>query len=76
MNFEVKCDKCGWVHVAVSLEAAHEYAKTAEDLAGYYCCFRCRSPSSGFVLAADGDAPDGCTLQAVVIESIDTHKLH
>lgn len=32
---EVKCDKCGWVHVAISPEAAHEFADTPDDLAGY-----------------------------------------
>ena len=69
-NPEVKCDKCGWVHVAISLEAAREYAKTTDVLAGYFRCFRCGSPSRSFVPAGAGDAPDGCTLQAVVVDEL------
>ena len=68
MNY-VKCDKCGWVHVAISSAAAREYAKTVDVLEGYFRCFRCGSPSSNFFPAEGNDAPDGCTLQAVVVES-------
>ncbi len=67
-NFEVKCAKCGWVHVAIPLERAAEYASNPEDLKRYFSCFHCGAPNSEFVLAQGGDAPVGCTLQAVVVE--------
>jgi rubredoxin len=68
-NLEVKCDKCGWVHVAIPLETAHECADSVEELSRYYRCFFCGAPSRDFVPAGEDDAPMGCTLQAIVIES-------
>lgn len=64
---EVKCPRCGWVHAAVSLEAAMLNATSPEHRARYYRCYRCAAPTSTFVAAGPEDAPLGCTLQPVVI---------
>ena len=76
---EVKCPRCGWVHVSISLAEAQASVSSANEwdisqgrapsmsLDRYRRCFRCSGPSQAFVLALEGDAPIGCTLQAVVI---------
>ena len=68
---EVKCPKCGWVHVAIPMDVARENSDTDEDLERYLKCFRCGAPTLGFVPALEGDAPMGCTLQAVVLTASD-----
>lgn len=40
-----------------------------QSLEMYRQCFRCGAPSDTFVPAAPGDAPLGCTLQAVIAPS-------
>ena len=68
---EVKCPKCGWVHVAIPMEVARENSDTDEDMGRYLKCFRCGEPTFDFVPALEGDAPVGCTLQAVVLTASD-----
>lgn len=77
---EVKCNKCSWVHLLilaadakaqVNLSNRHFEAQgftRRETLEPDLKCFRCSSPTSKFVLAGPGDAPAGCTLQAVVMQ--------
>ena len=64
---EVKCLKCGWVHVAIPMDVAREHSDTEDDMQRYLECFRCGAPTFDFVPALEGDAPVGCTLQAVVL---------
>ncbi|EKD98133.1 MAG: hypothetical protein ACD_23C00569G0004 [uncultured bacterium] len=64
---EVKCPKCGWVHVAIPMEVAREHSHTDDDMQRYFECFRCGAPALDFLAALEGDAPVGCTLQAVVL---------
>ena len=68
---EVKCPKCGWVHVAIPMAVALANSDTDEDLERYLKCFRCGTPTLDFVPALEGDAPNGCTLQAVVLAPSD-----
>lgn len=42
-------------------------ASSPEHLARYYRCYQCASPTSAFVPANPEDAPQGCTLQPVVL---------
>jgi hypothetical protein len=58
---EYKCKKCGWVHAALPLSAIPEVTEM------YLHCFQCRTPSPTFVPAGSDDAPDGCTLQPVLV---------
>ena len=60
---EYKCPKCSWVHAAIPLAVVQQNP----EYYGYYKCFRCGAPSDGFVPAEPADAPDGCTLQPVVV---------
>ena len=62
---EVKCPKCGWVHVAIPAQVARE---SGDDFERYLRCFRCGADSAGFVPAGEADAPLGATLQACVVE--------
>ena len=68
---EVKCPKCGWVHVAIPMDVARENSDTDEDLERYLKCFRCGEPTLDFVPALEGDAPMGCPLQTVVLTASD-----
>jgi len=61
-----KCPKCGWVHAAIPLAVA----KQNTDYAGYHSCYNCNQPAWSFVPAEAGDAPDGCTLQPVVVSGV------
>lgn len=70
-----KC-KCGWVHVAVSLEEAMASVQRSgltgtiegrDMLAAYMLCFGCGTPTSEFVQANPGDAPPLANLSHVVI---------
>jgi hypothetical protein len=61
---EVKCPKCSWVHAAISSAFVSD-----ADMAAHLKCFRCGEPSVGFVPAQPGDAPVGCTLQPVVMQT-------
>lgn len=63
---EVKCPRCGWVHVAVSRAFAESESSTPEQLAKYYRCDRCGAPSEDFVVAGPDDSPLGCTIRGVV----------
>jgi rubredoxin len=68
---EVKCSKCGWIHVAIPMDVARENSDTDDDLEQYFNCFRCGEPTFDFVPALEGDAPMRCTLQAVVLTASD-----
>ena len=70
---EVKCPKCGWVHVAIPMAVACENSSN-DDMEQYLKCFRCGAPALDFVPALEGDAPVGCTLQAVVLTGLVTSK--
>ena len=48
---------------------------TDEDLERYLKCFRLGEPTFDFVPALEGDAPIGCTLQAVVLTGSVTSKI-
>ena len=63
---EVKCIKCGWVHVVVRRSEALQYA-SASTLASYYRCSRCGARSRDFVPALADDAPIGCTMPGIII---------
>ena len=67
MYAEVKCVKCGWIHASISLAMVMAENNSHEELARYFRCFRCNSPSAAFVPARPGDAPNGCSLQPVFI---------
>ena len=62
---EVRCVRCGWVHMSVPEDYAREFGG---DYERYLHCYQCGAPSSDFVPAVEGDAPAGCTLQCVVVE--------
>lgn len=64
---EVKCPKCAWVHASVPLSTVLSDDDSPEQIAHYFRCFNCRSPTSAFVPAQPEDAPRGCTLQPVVV---------
>lgn len=76
---EVRCEKCGWVHVAIPLHHAEqevldanmEHARSGhapvETIGRHLRCYRCGAASDSFVAAAPSDAPLGCTLQPVVV---------
>lgn len=64
---EVKCPTCSWVHASVPLSFVLPDAESPEQLARYFRCFRCGTPSSSFIPSRPEDAPVGCTLQVVVI---------
>jgi hypothetical protein len=66
---EVKCPKCFWVHASVPLSTVLSEADSPQQLARYFRCFNCSSPTSSFVPARPEDAPTGCTLQVVVVGS-------
>ena len=53
------------------MEVAREHSHTDEDFERYLKCFRCGEPTFDFVPALEGDAPMGCTLQAVVLTASD-----
>lgn len=79
---EYKCPSCDWVHaaipfseVAAQVASANEYARSrgmpqTASIDDYLRCFRCGAPTDGFVLAAPGDAPSGCTIQGVVVPGV------
>ena len=58
---EYKCNRCGWVHAALPVQAIYEVTEM------YLRCFSCKASSGGFVPAEPGDAPKGCTLQPVYV---------
>lgn len=74
-----KCPRCGGVHAAIPLQEAQEQVQSAnawlasnnepetEDLARYMRCSRCGAPLTDSVPAQPDDAPDGCTIQPVVV---------
>jgi DNA-directed RNA polymerase subunit RPC12/RpoP len=63
---EYKCGRCGWVHAAIPL-----YALPADTaLARYLSCFNCSAPTADFVPAGPDDAPDGCSLQPVIVPGV------
>lgn len=65
---EVKCPKCGWVHVEIPVEVARQYASNDDEaLARFFKCFRCDAPTHDFLPSQPGDVPVGATLQAVVL---------
>ncbi len=76
---EVKCPRCGWVHVVIPLHHAEqavlnanvEHAKAGsrnvDTIVRYLRCFKCGEATDGFIAAAPHDAPTGCTLQPVVV---------
>lgn len=76
---EVKCPKCAWVHIAIprhhaeqavldaNSEHRHAGRPAAETTERYLRCFRCGQSTLAFTLAGPDDAPDGCTLQPVVV---------
>lgn len=64
---EVKCPLCSWVHASVTLSTILSDVGSPEQLARYFRCFRCGSPTEAFVPAQPEDAPLGCTLQLVVV---------
>lgn len=76
---EVRCGKCGWVHVAIPLHHAEqevldaniEHAKAGrpvvESIGRYLRCYRCGAESAGFIAAGPSDAPAGSTLQPLVV---------
>lgn len=76
---EVKCPRCGRVHMRVSRQQAEESiarnnaSLSPEDTPARYesflSCFRCGAPASTFVSAGPDDAPTGVTLTCVVCES-------
>ena len=61
---EYKCPRCKRVHAAISLADAQA---AGGDIAFYYRCYGCHTPTSKFVPAGPSDAPDGCTLTPVVV---------
>lgn len=63
---EYKCPQCGWVHAVIPQRAVPMVA----DIASYLRCFNCGASSSGFVPAAADDAPDGSSLQPVVVPGV------
>jgi DNA-directed RNA polymerase subunit RPC12/RpoP len=63
---EYKCNKCGWVHAAISMHAVPR----GQTLDRYLRCFNCGILAFNFVPAEPEDAPDGCTLQPVVIPGV------
>jgi hypothetical protein len=77
---EVKCPRCGWVHVAIPRHHAEQSvrdenaerlragAEATAAVSRYFRCFRCGGDTCAFVPATEADAPNGCTLQAVVID--------
>lgn len=70
---EVKCPKCGWVHVAIPKAVARENSSN-DDMEPYFKCFRYGAPALDFVPALEGGAPVGCTLQAVILTVSVTSK--
>lgn len=75
---EVKCPRCGRVHMSISREdaqasimrsntrlAPQELPANFED---YFHCFGCGAPAWTFVPAGPNDAPTGVTLTCVVCE--------
>lgn len=64
---EYKCPHCGRVHAAIRVADAEADVGANGDISAYYRCFGCRAPSSNFLPAKPGDAPDGCTLTPVVV---------
>ena len=65
---EVRCPKCGWVHLAVPAEVARGHAPEPENYARYLSCRSCGADSATFVPAGPNDAPIGATMQGCVIE--------
>lgn len=77
---EVKCPGCGWVHAAIPLHHAEQTvrdenaerqragAEATAAVSRYFRCFRCGGDTRAFVPATEADAPNGCTLQPVVID--------
>lgn len=75
---EVKCPRCGRVHMRISradAEATIASANarlSAQDTPASYedflFCFGCGAPASTFVPAGPSDAPTGVTLTCVVCE--------
>jgi DNA-directed RNA polymerase subunit RPC12/RpoP len=61
---ELKCARCGWVHMAVPAQVARA---SGGDVERYLRCYRCGAPSEEFVPALADDAPTGCTLQPCVV---------
>lgn len=60
---EYKCPKCSWVHAAIPRSAL----PTDADLGRYLRCFNCGASSAHFVRARTNDAPQGCSLQPVLV---------
>lgn len=77
---EVKCPRCGWVHAAIPLHHAEQTVrdenadrmraglKATATVSRYLKCFRCGGDTGSFLPATEGDAPDGCTLEPVVVD--------
>jgi hypothetical protein len=62
---EMKCPRCGWVHVALTRAYAE---KTSDDWRLLRKCFHCKGPAIGFTPSGPDDAPAGCTLQPIVLD--------
>ena len=55
---EVTCNKCGWVHMALSKDQMPSHS--------FDVCFNCGNTHKDFRLAVEADAPGGVTLQPIV----------
>lgn len=76
---EYKCVKCAWVHAAISLadaQSAIDGANAARvqrrlpinaDIEQYQKCFGCGTSTKSFIPDGASDAPQGSTLQVVVV---------
>jgi phage FluMu protein Com len=65
---EVKCPKCGRVHVAIPVEVARQYASNDDEaLARYFKCIRFDAPTHDFLQSQPGDVPVSATLHAEVL---------
>lgn len=69
---EVKCPRCSWVHASVPMSMVE--ADSSEELERYFRCFQCGAPTSSFVAAGPEDAPQGCSLQPVVVGALPQHN--
>jgi rubredoxin len=65
----VKCSRCGWVHVALTVDEIQRFAATPEEQDQYRRCSgpMCGANPAAFVPARENDAPVLATIPGCII---------
>lgn len=64
---QVACLVCGWVHLGLTPAEYNPPVGAGIPAEPRMKCFSCGADYTRFRLARDGDCPDGCTIQSILL---------